>query len=305
MSIATAKKRLQKIEDRLTPKEWAIRFADEIREYPSIDELCLAQIKTRVSTIHTAHKKLVEQAEARHPGRKAYAQQQADIQHTQIEFETLKNLVFKVNETVTKRTCNAETEAALKVQTLQTIILQDAFSQTVGKASTWIKGQKTTGQKSNPARQGLLAELAGYADTGGETGFRTMADVWADSVSALAFDLLCHKAAVALLQDTCFDGHAILAPDTETGLEAVVQTIRQAIEHFNEYLTVQGNRDSPLRINVDALSPSHKAVKSLADYWLAPARDEAIVDVLNWMCETVARDAHRRDMVKRMMSLTD
>lgn len=305
MSTATAKKRLEKIEDKLTPKEWAIRFADEIRKYPSIDELCLAQIKTGVSTVHTAQEKLVEQAAARHPGRKAYAEQRADVKRTQIEFETLKNLVFKVNETVTKRAENAGTEAALKMQTLQTIILQDAFGQTACKVSAWIKGQKTTGRKRDTALQGLLAELTAYAGNSDEIGFRTMADVWGDAVRALGFDLLCHKAAVARLQDTYFDGHAILALDTEAGLDASIQTTRQAADHCNEYLTARGNPHSPLKINVDALSPSHKAVKSLADYWLTPARDEAILDVLNWTCDAAGRDAHRRDMVKRMMGLAE
>jgi len=169
----------------------------------------------------------------------------------------------------------------------------------------WITSQKTTGRKKDAGRQGLLAELAAYADNSDEIGFRAMSEVWVDAVRALAFDLLRHKAAVARLQDTHYDEHLILAPDTETGLDAIIQTTRQAAQQLNEYLTARGKPRSPFRIDIDALSPSVEDTKSLADYWLSPARDEAILDVLNWMGDAAGRDAHRRDMVKRMMGYSD
>ena len=304
MSTAAAKKRIEKIEDKLTPKEWAIRLADEIRQHPSLSALCTAQIKSGESTVHRAHEKLIEQAEARHPGRSAHAEQRADVKRTQVEFGILTHLILQVNETVARRIDCAGTEVALKLQTLQTIILQDGFGQTARKVSAWIKGQKATGQSKDATRQEFLGELAAYATHEDATGFRFTADVWVDAISALVFDLRNHKAAVGLLQDTYFDGHAMLALDAEAELGAIIQVVRQTCGQFNEYLAARGSPNSPLTIDIDALGSPTKAVKSLADYWLTLARDEATIEVLNWMGDVAKRDAYRHEMVKRMLGLT-
>ena len=44
MTTTTAHKRLDEIETHLTPKEWAIRLADEVRKYPD----ALAHMKALV-----------------------------------------------------------------------------------------------------------------------------------------------------------------------------------------------------------------------------------------------------------------
>ena len=70
MMTITAHKRLDEIETHLTPKEWAIRLADEMRKYPD----ALAHIKALVKLplhelpVQRPYFAFEKQAAERHPG---------------------------------------------------------------------------------------------------------------------------------------------------------------------------------------------------------------------------------------------
>jgi hypothetical protein len=304
MTTIANEKRLTKIEERLTPKEWGILLADEVTKYPALDDFCIAEMKSDTSLPHKAQAVLLEQAEARYPGPKLRDQRRWEIKAVQTEFDSLKQLVFKVNEAMRTRLDKAAVEVTLKLQALQTIILQDAIRETATTASEWIEGQKTTG-KATDARKAILDALAAHrSDEEGED-CPSSAEMWAETTRALAVDLARHKAAVAYLQDTYFDGHGMLARDIEADLNGLIQTVAEAIRQHNEYLTVRGKPADRLRIAPDDLTPPPTLAKALADNWLQEARDKAILDVLNWMDDSAGRDAYRREMVKRMIGDDD
>lgn len=300
MSTSAAKTRLSNVEGLLTPQQWAIRIVDAIRRHPSLGDFTVAEIRAGSSMIHEAQAALVKKVEAMYSGRKEYTERRAAMKHTSIAFETLKNLIFGVNSTVDSRTGRARTEVALKLQTLQTIILRDAFGRTADHAATWIKSKAGRGSKDAAHQAQLLGELAAYADQGNDIAFLSTAEMWADSIQALAFDLIYHKAAIAQIQDAYFDGHEILAVDIEEDLDSAIEIVRQAAAQYNEYRTARNKHDSHARIDLKAISIPYKGAKRLADHWLTPAQDEAILDVLNWMCEVSKRDAHRRKLGARL-----
>jgi hypothetical protein len=241
----------------------------------------------------------LERAEARYPGPKLRDQRRREVKAVQTEFASLKQLVFRVNEAMRTRMDKAGVEVALKLQALQTIILQDAIRETATTASEW-EGQKTTG-KATEARKAILDALAAYSSEPDAEDYPSAAEMWTETTRALAVDLARHKAAVAHLQDSYFDGHRMLARDLEADLNGLTQTVAEAIAQHSEYLTVRGKPADRLRIAPDDLTPPPVLSKALAESWLQEARDKAILDVLNWMDDSAGRDAYRREMVKRMV----
>jgi len=300
MTTIANEKRLAKIEEKLTPKEWGIRLADEVTKHPTLDDFCIAEMKAGTNLPHKAEAVLTEQAEAQYPGPKLRDQRRWAVKTVQIEFDSLKHLVLKVNEAMRTRMDKAGVEVALKLQALQTIILQDAMRQTATTASEWIEGQKTTG-KATDARKAILDALAAYRNEPDAEDYPSAAEMWTETTRALAVDLARHKAAVAHLQDTYFDGHGILAKDIEADLNGLTETVAEAIRQHNDYLNVRGKPADRLRIAPDDLTPPPTFAKTLADQWLQEARDKAILDVLAWMDDSAGRDAYRREMVKRMI----
>jgi hypothetical protein len=301
MSTATTKKRLENIEENLTPKEWAIRFADERRKNPSTDAFLRAHIDSGLRTIDRAHEKLVQQAEARHPGRNSTAALRADIKRTQVEFSTLKYLLFKVNVAVETRVELGRTEVNLKVQALELMCLRDMFGSTASKVAQWIANQARIQRAEDGTYQPLLNELATYTQVGEGGGFCSMATPWVNAMQGLALDLLNHKAAVVMIQNAYFGGHSVLSLDTEARLDTITNTVREIADHYNLYLTLRSEPVSGHRIDVDGLSMPAWLPERLADMWLASARDDAVLEVLGCMGEVSAQIAHSRDMVKRML----
>jgi len=169
MTKATTTKRLGEIEANLTPKEWAIMLADEVRKYPTFDDAIKAELKTTPDKAITQQKPfraLMAQAEERHPGKKpedmaAYNQLSGKLW---TDFTTLRNIIFQVNKNVTERLEVYGLKAALKMSTLQTLILQDAFGRTARKAALWVEEYKTADKDEEENRQIMLQELAAYMD---------------------------------------------------------------------------------------------------------------------------------------------
>jgi len=298
MSTTAIARRLENIEKKLTPKEWAIRLADEVTKHPTLHDYCTAEMQAGTRLQHQAEAVLLEQAVARYPGSKFDQERPAEIERVQTEFGTLKHLVFRVNETMRTRMDKAAVEVALKLQALQTIILRDAFRETTRTVSEWIEDQKSAG-KTTDGRRAILEALAAYQTEPDAQDYPSAAEMWAETTRALAVDLARYKAAVASLQNTYFDGHGILARDIEADLSELVQTVAAAITQHNEYLTGKGQ--DWLRTVEDDLTTPTAWARALADEWIQIARDMTVLDVLNWMGDTTGRDAYRREIAKRVI----
>lgn len=127
MTASSKIKRLDEIESQLTPKEWAIRLADEMRKAGDKDQS--AAVKAFEALLKRAMSAISKQVEEKHPGKKPEDVRAGAALHRalQTDFHALKKLLGQVNEDIRDQAEKAGLEAALKISTLQTIILQDAF----------------------------------------------------------------------------------------------------------------------------------------------------------------------------------
>ena len=293
MTIATQQKRLGTVEAALTPKEWAIRLADQIRSYPSEDDFFRAMAKGTFqdSPVFKPYAALRNQAEERYPGRKP-----DDInakvklnRALRLEYHALKTLILHVNSAGTLNIAITGLRATLKLAKLETIVRQDAFTRTASQAAAWITVAQPTGADANASRQAMLEELAAFTDSipeSDDTGCRFSSDLenWIAEVVALTAESYAQRAAVQTVQDKHFDGHAILFHEVEAGLDENIKTLEDAIATFNAYLkATPGEPAGRLAINTDAIRAN--AVKAQADRlatnWIKSAKDKAKTDIMS------------------------
>lgn len=319
MTTTTTKKRLGEIEAKLTPKEWAIMLAAEIRKYPSFDDAIKAELKIppeEAITQQKPFKAFMEQAEKSHPGRKpedmdAYNQLSRKLW---TDFTTLRTILFQSNINVMERLEVYGLKAALKMSTLQTLILQDAFGRTAKKAALWVEEYKTADKDEEENRQIMLQELAAYTDVsfaeraadslplgpGLRMRFPSPIEEWVQDIIELIVNVYSRMAAVQIIQDKYFDGHAILDREAEAKLEETLKTIEDGAVTFNEYLktretlfkvewdeedqedgiasAIPGEREGQLSINLEAIKQRAKGrqVKALADRWIKEAKEKTL-----------------------------
>lgn len=316
---------MEKVEERLTPKEWAIRFADEVRQAPNLSAA------TRSHQFRDMWQVFKALALANHPGRKPEddrARHRLAVGYW-ADFKVRLNLLREIQGTIQSRVEVAGLEVALKLQTLLTMILQDSFSRTASKAAEWVEEYKTADDVEEKNRQGMLAELGAYivnleADEGPQSmdlgylkiNFPTKIQVWIDSIKALIFDVFRHQAAVKLIEKQYFDGHPILARDIEANLDTVAGKIKDIVGRHNEYLDVRhqlfaaewdedeadgvraglaGEREGRLKIDIDQLTPSKKSAEELAGKWAKMAKVDAAADVKETEEGSAAAFAFTRD----------
>jgi hypothetical protein len=342
MTTSTNIKRLDEVEIQLTPKEWAIRLADEIRKYPNQDALVKAMAKVDPSEFPTykAFTALAKQAEEKHPGNKDEDRRARYkyLRELRTEYHSLKLLSAKVNKSILDRAEKIGLEAALRISTLQTIILQDAFGRTARKAAGWIEVYETEGKDEEANRQVMLSELEAYKDVNfgakasenlfiGDLRLRFPSPIenWVNAAVSLMKDLYCHQAAVQIVQDKLFDGHPILARDIEDRLKKTIQTAEDAALTFNDYLAVRGRlfkaeweeeeeheggfvtaipgeREGTLKIDPEKIKAAvGKDAKKVADDWVRDARDEAVYDMKE---EAGEGDAAWMERFKRLAGVT-
>jgi hypothetical protein len=274
MTTTTAHKRLAEIETFLTPKEWAIRLADELRKYPDTlaQMMALARLSLHELPVRRPYYAFEKQAAERHPGNKP-EDIRARYRLTDAlwkEFHTLKLLIRRVNEAMR---CQAESiglQAALRLSALHTLVLQDALAQT-----------KTPSDRVPPQDQ--------------PTRYPTPLAEWHHELTALLKDFFAHRAAVELVQEQHFEGHPILFLDVEAEWTETARAIESAVATANEYLKRraelchvepnQGAGETSPTIALESIKASAggQRAAAIAEQWLREARDEAVeMDVVRW-----------------------
>jgi hypothetical protein len=267
MTTTTAHKRLDEIETHLTPKQWAIRLADEERRYPNglAYMKALAKLPLDELPMRRPYFAFEEQASERHPGQKP---EDLRARHRLTdalwrEFHTLKLLISQVDQAMQRKVESLGLQVALRLSALHALMLQDAFAQ-AETPSACVPPQDALSRYPSP-----LAE-------------------WNHEMTALLKDFFAHRAAVELVQDRHFDGHPILFQDVEAELTEVARTIESAVATANEYLkrraelrdaeTNGGACESSLAITLDPITAN-----AIAEKWLEDARHEAIAsDAERW-----------------------
>jgi hypothetical protein len=319
MTAATKEKRLDTMELQLTPKEWAIRLAHEMRSQPSEADFIsvVADKPYRKWPWVKPFFRLCEQAEARHPGNKPeniHARNQS-ARRLRTEFHALKKLICKANEIIRSKAETVRLKTGLKLSTLHRLILQDAIGRTARKTADWTKSRKTTGAEADEERQLILKELAGYTELGLSLGptCPLLIEDWIDELTMLLMDVYAHKAVVRAIQEKYFDGHPILFCDTEGKLAETIRSLEDAVSMFDEYLATRdalfnsesdpedradaaesamfGEREGHLAIDIEGIRGRLGSflVDHITNEWVKESKAEATADILQ---ETGEHEAH-------------
>ena len=254
MMTTTAHKRLDEIETHLTPKEWAIRLADEMRKYP--DTLAymkaLAKLPLHELPVQRPFYAFEKQAGEQYPG-----DEPEDIRARHRltdalwnEFHTLKLLIRQVDQPMQRKVKTISLQAALQLSALHALILEDILAQTDNSETP-------------------LAE-------------------WSHEYTALLQDFYAHRAAVELIQSEHFAGHSILYPELEAELTEAARTIESAVVTANDYLkhraarggaaTNAGAGESNLLIGLESIKAGANGQRAtaIAEKWLHDASREAV-----------------------------
>jgi len=259
MTTSTNMKRLDEVEIQLTPKEWAIRLADEFRKHPAMDAFFRAMGEAgppENTLLFKPYEALQNQAEDRFPGNRP-EEVHARIKLNRAlrkEFHTLKLLAIEINQDILKRGEVNGLKAALRLARLETMILQDAFGRTARKAAEWIEDIKSNDEDDEMNRRVMLTELAAYTDVyygekfsdsiplpgGLRLRWPSAIEEWIIATGGLVADVFAMKEAVKIIQDKHFDGHPILFLDVEAGLDQTIKTLEKSAATFNDYLQTRG-----------------------------------------------------------------
>ena len=131
MTTITAHKRLDEIETYLTPKEWAIRLADEARKYPGALAYAkaLAKLPLNELPVRRPYSAFERQAGEQHPG---HEPEEVRARHCLAdalwnEFHRLKLLFWWVNMAMQRKVESIGLQVALKLSALHALILLNRF----------------------------------------------------------------------------------------------------------------------------------------------------------------------------------
>jgi hypothetical protein len=319
MTKSTTKKRLENIESQLTPREWAIWLADEIRKYPSQDDLTRAELKIahEESVFMKPYYGLDKQAEDRCPGNKpqdARAKNEL-VRKLRLEFHTLKSIILYVNSDIMWRAETLTLKAGLSWSILHTLILQDIFERTWGET---VLRMEAAGKDEKDQHQIMLEKLASNKQlrstvTRSESlplrtdvylPFSSAIQDWMQGVTSLFSDVSSQQAALQLIQDNHFDGHRVLYRDIEKELEETSSMIEQAVSAFNEYQTrrkepskaqwesedqgngiksmLSGETQEPVAIDLDSVrnKTNRELTPAVVRQWIKEAKEQATASFL-------------------------
>jgi hypothetical protein len=277
----TAKaKMLDKIELQLTPKQWAIRLADEMRKYTSSVDFLKAIGKgsyRQMPFIAPVHA-LVNKAAACQPGD---VRKQAKLsRELRKEFQALKSLIVDVNTVMMRETVAYKVKVQLQASQfrgllLESILLHIGVPEVVSTSSV------------SEARLRHASELQD----------------WADNSTKLLMGITAHKLTVQKIQEKYFEKHPILYNDLEREIEAIIGMHREVIADFNEFRksmvglscresdqerrkagaanAAASEPENAVRIDIEAAAKCNDVlVDSIVEKWESNARFNSNADIL-------------------------
>lgn len=260
----TNKKRLDQIEAKLTPKEWAIKLAKAMRkgssEIESLRMIAKGAKSQRESALFLPFWALLDQAEERFPctnpaNDKNRAERLALGRKLTTEFHALKILLARVNESIKVEARHKLAVALGHLSMLAGLIFQDAVGRTARKAAEWIEEYKTADAAEEASRQGMLKELSAYtrADLG-ETfsdsiplgpdirlRFKSQIEDWVERQKTMIMYAFAEKRAVKIIEDKYFDGHPILCRDVEASLAEAIKMLEEGVKLLNDDLKLRAD----------------------------------------------------------------
>ena len=262
MTTSQNKKRLDQIEAKLTPKEWAIKLADEMRKQPSevesLEAIVKSSIAGRKSPFFKVFWALLDQAEERFPctsktDDKNRAARLALARKLTTEYHALKILIAKVNDMIGAEARYTGLMALLHISMLAEILFKDSVGRTTRKAAEWIEEYKTADAAEEASRKGMLKELSFFTKADlGETfadsmplgpdirlRFKTRLEEWVKEQVTLIGKVFAYKHAVKIIQDKYFNGHPILYRDVEAQLDHTIKNLEDGVHWLHEDLKLR------------------------------------------------------------------
>jgi hypothetical protein len=224
MTITAISKRIDNLETRLTPKEWAIRIADEIRKYPSQHEYLryLTEHSNINETLWVKPFAMLKQlSEELYPGKKPF-EMQTQRDHTrklQMEFLVLKSLIHEINTRARQNVEIMKPQFLLQMALLRIHIMGDIASTHFIKESR--KKTDKWQENGNPPESLEYWQLktTGWIDeffTGNEL-FKTVSELY-------------------------LDGHPFIFLDIENQLTGIKKIIDEIVSLFNDYIKAVAER---------------------------------------------------------------
>ena len=291
MTTSTTKKRLDNIEVHLTPKEWALRIGDEIRKYPSQEDLMRAELTRsyQESVFWRPYNLFSEQAEEREPGRKPEndSARRHLARKLRSEFHILRTIILQVNLFCMQEAETRRLKVALRLTWMQALLLQDMFGWTSKRAELLIRGCK--GEDREVERRAILKDLS-------ECSRKPLLAIedWPNDIVLLIVEVYSRIVAVQIIQNKYFDGHAILFRDEESSLEEAMGRIEAGVDAFNEYIRARedlmkakGGSGGKQPIQTVDVAGIKKQVRDewaapLVDEWVRRSKEKAAADIFEW-----------------------
>jgi hypothetical protein len=298
MTTSSGQKRVDECEIYLSPKEWAIRLAQDMREHASEADFMktAAQLPYREWPWLKPFFKLAEQAKEHHPGKSP-----EDHEHLvrlneklRTDFHALKKLINRTNKTIRNKAETVQLKAALKLSLLQGVILREAFGRTARTASKWIKKNNADADVETPS---ALKQLDAYINMSSPS-LPSLIEMLADDLTMLVIDISSHKIAVHKVQEQYFDAQPILFRDIETQLSRAVKATTDAVDTLNAYLKTRTElakhdtthkrktklatcteQTSHLGINLESLNNMAAGLVPVNE-WMRNSLEDATADIL-------------------------
>jgi TonB family protein len=308
MSASPKEKRVDSIEVLLTPREWCIKLADEMRRQGSkgAHPEDLATETSPVSLNLIPSSRLAEHAGERGAGNKPEDNATKNQVNPKIRvgYLVMKALILKVNEAVKEKTVSLRLKVALELCTLYKLILDDGLGQPANSPATLPTKQNTDDADPDGENEFILDEAAIYGDdlspklpgNGVPARRRAGADStsliknWIADSTLLIETVFAHKAAAQAIQEKFFDGHSILFEDVEAELNETIKAMEDLSVIFDEYIMIRGKKlqdelagelQDQLSMDIEDIRASvgPHLVDPLVNEWLEFAKTRAAAEV--------------------------
>jgi hypothetical protein len=279
--MQTSSKRIDNMEVNLTPKEWAIRLADEIRQYSSSNELLISFEKYSCSKETPFVKPfymLNMQVEKKYPGDKP-----AEIEERykygrklRAEYHMLKTLIQQANENCGNKSEIMSIKACYYSVCFHRIILLEYHDICEGKIG--VPGKRE--QFSTTTHLSIMRH-------------------WRTGVILLYYEVFYLQETIKAIQENYFDNHPFIYHGIETTMKETMDRLEETVEQFNEYLIFRkdafeenemecnesetDNRLLPIDLANLIESADRTIISGIVGHWVKNAKDKATADFLQEM----------------------
>jgi len=277
---------LDSIEINLTPTQWAVSYADDIRRLPTNREALKALAKGAYveSPLVKPYNFLSQQAQDRHPESQPH-EVSVRTQLTQNlvrEYHLLTTLIRKINADLDANLATVALMSLQETSNFDLLVLTHSFALAAWKAARWIKHGKRDTADRESQRQQILSQLATLRQPQDMT---SMMRSWSIFIAGVFTRVRAYEAAVQIVQDKYFEGHSILTQDCERLLTKTEQLLLAAIRRFNRYLPGalwSGALEGIGPLDVEALEKiaTQTLVDSVVNGWVAAAQDQGADEIL-------------------------